>query len=307
MLSSLNFRFGLLACLALPVSGFAQQLAHHDVLLFPLAKNADGQVRVAAPQFLTAFNPMGYNNQPQFFGHDQLWLTTQFPTDTTQTEITSLDLRARTRTRVTATPEAEYSPMPMPGGQRFSCVRVEAGGGQRLWSFALDRSDAGRVVFPKITGVGYHCWLSDTLAALFIVGENGQPHMLVLAGTAGQKPVRIASNIGRSLHRLADGRLVFVQKATPETWFIKAFDPKKQTSEILATTLPGVEDFAVLPNGHFLAGSGSKLYQRSPGDASNWVEVADLVRWGVGGISRLAVQGWERLAVVVQGKVSPIH
>lgn len=290
------------ALFALPALGFAQKLPHHDVLLFSVAKNVDGSYGLSAPSFLTAFNPGGYNNQPQFFGASEIYLTTQFPDDTTQTDITALDLGSRARSRVTRTPEAEYSPTPMPDGRRFSCIRVEADGVQRLWSFPVDRSDEGRVVFPKIKGVGYHCWLSDTLAAMFIVGENSQPHTLVLAGLRGQKPAKIASNIGRSLHKLPDGRLAFVQKATEQTWFVKAYDPKKQTSDILVQTLPGSEDFAVLPDGTLLMGLGSKLYQYKIGQSQNWLEIADLARFGVASVSRLAVSSGGRLAVVVQGE-----
>ena len=286
---------------ALPTLLFAQKLPHHDVLLFAVAKTGDGSYGLSAPSFLTAFNPSGYNNQPQFFGASEIYLTTQSPDDTTQTDITALDLGSRARTRVTSTPEAEYSPTPMPDGRRFSCVRVEADGVQRLWSFPLDRSDAGRVVFPKIKGVGYHCWLSDTLAAMFIVGEGDGPHTLVLAGLRGQKPVKIATNIGRSLHQLPDGRLAFVQKATDQTWFVKAYDPRKQASDILLKTLPGSEDFAVLPDGTLLMGMGSKLYQHKTGQAQDWLEIADLARFGVASITRLAVGPGGRLAVVVGG------
>ncbi len=45
----------------------AQHLAHSDILLFSLAKSADNTWQPAAPRYLTAFNPKGYNNQPVFF------------------------------------------------------------------------------------------------------------------------------------------------------------------------------------------------------------------------------------------------
>lgn len=284
----------------------AQRLEHFDVLLFSLTKAADGSWQPGAPRFLTAYNPRGYNNQPAFFPGGEIYLTVQAPTDTTQTEIYALDPIVGVRTRVTATPESEFSPTPMPGSRQFSAVRVESDGRQRLWAFPLDRSDFGRPIFPAIGNVGYHCWLRDTLAALFLVGAEGQPDLLVLAGTRGQKPLRIATKIGRCLQKMPDGRLAFVQKATEQTWFVKTYDLRTQTSEILVKTPPNSEDFVVLPDGTLLAGSGPKLYEYKPGLSADWKEIANLSKYGVKNITRLACQD-NKLAMVVEGGIEKLR
>jgi hypothetical protein len=279
----------------------AQHLEHHDVLLFSISRTSDSTFHLAAPRFLTAFNPRGYNNQPAFFSGHELYLTAQLPEDTTQTDLFSLDLGTLSRTRVTATPAtAEYSPLPMPGGNRFSSVRVEENGVQRLWSFPLDRSDNGRPEFPSVKGVGYHCWINDTTAALFIVGENGNPHILYTSGIRGQQLQRIASNIGRSLNPLSKTRFAFVQKATEQTWFLKIWDLQKVSGEIVVKMPAGTEDFAVTPDGTYLAGNNAKLYQYKPGINADWKEIADLTKYGVRKITRLAVSKDGKLAVVVQ-------
>ncbi len=280
---------------------FSQHLEHFDVLLLSLAQHTDSSWHAAAPRFLTAFNPRGYNNQPQFFSANELYLTVQEPTDTTQTDILALNIPLRTTTRVTATQTPEYSPTLQPGGRRFSVVRVEPDGSQRLWSFPLDRSDNGRVVFPNLSNVGYHCWLNDTLAALFLVGENNETHALAVVGTSRQLPVRIAFNVGRCLQKMPDGRLAFIQKATEQTWFIKAYDAAKRTFDFLTKTLPGSEDFVVLPDGTFLAGSAGKLYAWNPRRQTDWKEITDLSRYGVHSITRLALSpDGKLLAIVVQ-------
>jgi hypothetical protein len=287
----------LLAGLAAP----AQGLEHHDVLLFSLSKTADSLWRPAAPRFLTAFNLRGYNNQPNFFSNNELYLTAQVPGEGEQTDIYALDLASKGLSRVTATAAtAEYSPTLMPGGKRFSAVRVEEDGNQRLWSFPLDRSDNGRPEFPRLLNVGYHCWLRDTLVAFFIVGDEGQPHTLQVAGTRGQKPLRLASNIGRCLLRTAGGQLAFVQKPTEQTWFLKTWDPKTNAQEIVVKMPIGSEDFAILPDGAFLTGRGSRLLQYKPGRDADWREVADLGKYGTKSITRLAASREGRLAVVVQ-------
>ena len=291
----------MLLLLSIPFSLAAQNAGKSDLLLFSLSKTADSTWRPDAPRFLSAFNRGGYNNQPNFFGNHELWLTAQFPKDTTQTDLIALDLLLKTQTRVTNTPStAEYSPTPMPGGKRFSAVRVEEDGNQRLWSFPLDRSDNGRVEFPKTYNVGYHCWLHDTLVAFFIVGENGLPHTLQVLGTKSQKPQRIASNIGRCLAKRPDGKLLFVQKATEQTWFLKTWDAKTNAQEILLTMPVGVEDFVLLPDGTLLCGNGPKLMQLNLRRETTWKTISDLSKYGVKKITRLAASKDGKLAVVVQ-------
>ena len=279
----------------------SQRLEHHDLLLFSLTQNADSNWLPGAPRFLTKFNPKGYNNQPNFFSDNELYLTVQFPADTTQTDLMLLDLGALTQTRVTATPlTAEYSPTLMPGGRRFSCVRVEEDGSQRLWSFPVDRSDHGRPEFPRLYGVGYHCWLRDTLAAFFIVGENDAPHTLQFAGTRGQIPHRIASNIGRCLLKTGRGQLAFVSKATEQTWFLKTWDPQTNRQEILVKMPNGSEDFTILPDGTFVTGNGARLFQFKPGRETEWKEIANLSSFGVKKITRLTSAKNRKLVVVVE-------
>ena len=291
----------ILLLLSLPLSVVAQSPGKSDILLLSLTKTADSTWRPGVPRFLTAFNRGGYNNQPNFFGNNELWLTVQFPSDTTQTEIFSLDLSSKMQTRVTATATmAEYSPTPMPGNKRFSAVRVEQDGNQRLWSFPIDRSDNGRLELPNMYNVGYHCWLRDTLVALFIVGENGQAHTLHSAGIKGQKLQRISSNIGRCLIKNPDGKLLFVQKATGQTWYLKTWDPKTSAQETVLIMPTGVEDFALLPDGTLLSGNGAKLFQYKAPRDTDWKEVADLSKYGVKKITRLAASKDGKLAVVVQ-------
>lgn len=290
--------FALLICW--PFFTNAQQLNHHDILLLQLTRSSDGIWQASPPTFLTAFNPRGYNNQPNFFKDNELWLTAQLPTDTTQTDIFSLDLAAKTFTRVTDTPEtAEYSPTPMPGGKRFSAVRVETDGNQRLWSFPLDRSDNGRPEFPDLLNVGYHCWLSDTLCTFFILGENA-PHTLQAAGTRSKKPLRLASNIGRCLLKTADGKLAFVQKPTEQTWFLKTWTPATNAQDILVKMPVGSEDFALLSDGAYLCGNGAKLFIYRPGRDTEWRELSNLSKYGVKKVTRLSAGKDGKLAVVVE-------
>jgi hypothetical protein len=56
----------------------------------------------------------------------------------------------------------------------------------------------------------------------------------------------------------------------------------------------------VLPDGTLLAGNNAKLFQFNPRRQTDWKEIADLSRFGVRNITRLAASTDGKLVVVVQ-------
>jgi hypothetical protein len=103
----------------------------------------------------------------------------RFPKDTTQTDILALDLAVKN------TDPGDLDPRSYGRIFGYTDARRQALLRRCAWKktvtndfgrFPLDRSDNGRLEFPKIYNVGYHCWLRDTLVALFIVGENEFSH-----------------------------------------------------------------------------------------------------------------------------------
>lgn len=184
---------------------FGQKLPTTNVYLFDMKALTDSTYAFTQPRFLTGFNADGYNNQPFFMSENELYLTVQLASDTTQTDIFSLNIKDNVLTRVTQTAESEFSPSLMPftsdEGQknyRFTCVRIEQDGfnTQRLWSFPVNRSTKGEPVFRTIKGVGYYQWIDSRKAALFIVGS---PHQLIIADTRTESGTTAARQIGRCI------------------------------------------------------------------------------------------------------------
>jgi hypothetical protein len=270
------------------------QLPNTNIYALDMEKFGD-QIEVKNPKFLTAFNPDGYNNQPQWVNNNELYIAVQTPYDTSQTEIYSLSLLNSTLTQVTATRESEYSPTLMPDRRNVSCIRA---GTQRLWTYPMDRENSGRDLLTLHQDIGYHCWLSDKKLALFIVTNTS--NYLKLVNVEDQSSIQLQASIGRSLARMYDGKLAFVQKATPQTWYIKSMDANTYSSEIIIETLPGSEDFALLPDGTFVMGNGSKLYTYKVGSPQKqWVEIADLSKFGITNIKRLTInRDSDKIAIV---------
>ncbi len=277
----------------------AQSLPRTQIHCFDVDKFGD-QITLKNPRYLTSFNQYGYNNQPFWMNNNELYLSVMTRIDTFQTDIYSLSFLNNTLTRVTATPESEYSPTLMPDRKHFSCVRVDANHSaiQRLWAYPIDRTDAGYEILPLHQSIGYHFWLTEKKLALFIV--NGANNYLKLVNVDDQSSIQLTQGIGRSFGKLPDGRLAFIQKATKETWYIRALDPITNNMQTVISCLPNSEDFVLMPDGTFLMGYQGKLFAYKFGEPQiEWHEVADLSGLGITSIRRMAInRDLDRIAIV---------
>ena len=260
-------------------------------------KTHNGQLKFSQPMKIT--NTVGYNNQPSFMPDGKSVLYTSIRDK--QADIFGYDLRTSKTVQITNTPESEYSPTLMPDGKSISVVRVEADSTQRLWKFPL-AGGAPSLILEKTKPVGYHLWIDDHTLALFILGGTGKPNTLQIVDVATEKAEIVIDNPGRILRRVPhQNKFSFVHKVSDKEWIIKAYDLRTRTSASLIATLPGVEDYAWLPDGTLLMGKDSKLFAVVPLTGKTWTEVADFSVAGLKGITRIAVNAkGDRMAVVAR-------
>lgn len=226
----------------------------------------------------------GYDNQPRFLPDSKKMFYTSIGEDG-QADIYLYDVAKAAASKVTATAEGEYSPTLTPDGQFFSTVRVEKDNTQRLWKFPLNGGDP-ILILEQIKPVGYHAWIDSNTVALFVLGE---PPTLQIADIASGKSSLIASNIGRSLHKIpGKTEISFVQKLSEQKGTIKEYDPKTKQTRDLLPLLPETEDYTWSGAGSIYTAKDSKIYSWSPGKDQNWKEEVDLVSSGIKKISRMA-------------------
>lgn len=239
----------------------------------------------------------GYNNQPFFMPDGRAILYTSIRGG--QADIYRYDSKTSATTQLTKTPESEYSPTLMPDGKNISVVRVEADGTQRLWKFPLLGGQPS-LLLEQIKPVGYHHWLDDHTLALFVLGGSGKPNTLQIADINTGKAEIVADNPGRILRKVPNrNQFSFVHKISDQHWEIKAYDLRTRTIASLIATLPGVEDYAWLPDGKLLMAKDSKLFAVVPLTGQTWVEVADFSTAGIKRITRLATnRSGNQIAVV---------
>jgi Tol biopolymer transport system component len=286
-------------CVALLQAGAtpAQQPASQpppatDVYLASIEASPDGSIRIGDSANISQH--AGYDNQPFFVRGGQAVLFTSMR-DGKQTDIYEYALASRSLRQVTRTPESEYSPTPAPG-DRVSVIRVESDGTQRLWAFP--QSGAPSLVLPAVKPVGYHAWADDQTLVLFVLGE---PPTLQIADASTGKSDIFTQRPGRCIRLAPGGKISFVQKGPgKEPWQIMQLDVSARTVTTVTDTIEGREDYAWLPDGRLLMGSGSKLFLWSKDNrAKGWQEIADLTSAGIGNITRLAVSpDGKRLAFV---------
>ena len=90
----------------LATTALAGQLQTSNIYMFNMKQVSDSVFQFSNPQYLTAFNAAGYNNQPEFFNNDELYITSQLPA-MQQPELFLLNLQTRTKIRVTETVDEE--------------------------------------------------------------------------------------------------------------------------------------------------------------------------------------------------------
>jgi len=289
-----------MACFAALAFG---QLPKSNVYVFDLKRVADTAWMVSKPRYLTYFNELGYNNQPSFFSNNEVYISTKMP-NSVQTDIYMLDLEKKTKLRVTDTPENEFSPMRMPDYYNFSVVRQQTNGRdtvQYLWQYPLDRSHSGKAVLKFNEKIGYYVWLSSSLVATYVLGSP--ENALNIVDIRTDKVETIATNTGRCLIQMTNRNLAFVQKTEfNDTWMLMEQNPYQlnRPPTPIVNMLPGCEDFAVLPDGIFIAGRGSKLYKFDRRKDQDWIEIADLYLFNIFSISRISVSNDSKVAIVAQ-------
>ena len=244
---------------------------------------AGGRLSFGTPRNVTA-RP-GYDNQPSFTPTGLALLYTSMR-EGNQADIYRYDLRSRATTRVTGTDESEYSPTVTPDGKHISVIRVEKDSTQRLWRFPLDGGKPS-LVLEGIKPVGYHAWAGADKLVLFVLGS---PNTLQLVDVATQKAEVVASNVGRSIHRMPNSKNVsFVHKLSADEWVIKELDVWSKKTSTITRTLPGSEDYVWTPAGDLIMAAGARLYKFTPGRDTRWRMSADFSGAGINEITRLAV------------------
>lgn len=293
----------LVLILASPLA--AQRSDGTDIWVVPI-HDAGSTLIVGEPTNLT--HRAGYDNQPSFTRAGDALLFTAIG-DGGQADTWRVSVHGGRPVRLTNAPVGVYSPTELPGGRWFSVIRVERDSTQRLWKFPLDGVGDPELVLRDVKPVGYHVWASEHQLVLQVLGGAlNTPAMsentLQLADDRTGKAEVVARRVGRTLVKVP-GRdaVTFLQLLPDKTRWISELDVRTGVTKRLMAPPSGADYHVWTPGGLLLAASGSKLYLWHDG---GWAVAADLARWGVRGITRLAMSPTgDRLAFVAEDRTAP--
>lgn len=263
--------------------GAGAQATDTDIFLAPIRRVGDSLVIGAATNIT---NRRGYDNQPSFLPDSRGILYTVVADG--QADIWRYDIAGRRTSRVTVTPESEYSAVVMPGGLRMSVIRVEADSTQRLWSFALDGSSP-QLLLAALKPAGYHAWLSASRLVTFVLGTPATLHVI---DTDGSHDEIRARDVGRALQRVpGKDAFSYTQRDSTKALWIMTQPVTGESASILVKAPPDNEYHAWTPDAVLLSATGGKLvrWNRALDASRAWLPVADLSKFGVKNVSRLAV------------------
>ncbi|GAA4401134.1 hypothetical protein GCM10023187_14980 [Nibrella viscosa] len=265
-----------------------------DIYLLDLSASG-GRLVLSNPRNIT--KKAGYDNQPFFHPAEPVLYYTSMMADN-QTDIWSYNLRTSIQTQLTNTPDSEYSPTVLPDRRYLSCIVQRKGSGdQDLVKYRIgNTADTKLILASQKTGkIGYQAWLNTDEAVVFVLGEPASLHYL---NFKTKRDTLIATQIGRSLHRIPQqNALSFVQQVDGK-WMIRAFDPASKRLADLAESAPDSDHYnAWTSDGLLLESWGNGIVWFDP-KSKQWQPVLLPENLPRKKITRMAVQG-NRIAIVL--------
>lgn len=248
-------------------------------------------------------NNLGYDSQPWFSSDGEILLYASNRGG--ETDIISLNIISLEKTWLTETPNrSEYSPQFRPITEELSYITLSKDGIQdfRILEVTVKNGQQSKIetVLEKESIIGYYHWFDRDSYLCFVLPTEDmnstlQWHKLFFQTDSTNKNI-ILNMPGRSFLPIPDTEyLSFIDKrSTP--WKIMSFDPITLDIKSVLNVLDQSEDFAWLPNGYPVMGSGSILMHHN---GHKWSILRDLSDAGITNITRLAVNRKSKKIAIV--------
>ena len=226
-----------------------------EVHLFDI-KNTDGKLSLVNHRNVS--NNDGYDNQPSFYNDNLLAFVS---TRNNQTDIATFNIRDNKVSFINSTPNGgEYSPIKIPNSEDVSAVRLDNDGKQRLYRYNIKTGESTELIKDLV--VAYYMWFDESTVISAVIENNGLNLFVTDINT--QKSRKYATNVGRSLHKIPNSKLVSFVSKEDDKWLIKSLNPLTGETKIITQTLPNIEDMCWLINGCILIPSENRIYTFNP-------------------------------------------
>lgn len=225
-----------------------------EIFLFDM-KIKDGKVTLSNSKNIT--HHKGYDNQPFFHPAKPVIYYSSF-NDSGRSDIKYFDHKRNKTVYLTQTNEREYSPTVTPDGNYISCIIQRDNGAQDLGKYPVNGGEPEVLINDLV--IGYHSWVDKNKLLLFVLGDSNR-HTLHYYDLATRKDTIIATNIGRSLHKIpGQNAMSFVQKISDTTAMITRIDIITGKISPVIPALKGLDHLAWLNNNTIMMSDGAALF-----------------------------------------------
>jgi len=251
----------------------------------------DGKLGFDNP--LNISNNAGYDNQPSFYDDDGILFSS---TRNGQTDIALYHIKSGTIDWVSNTPGAsEYSPNKVPDKNSISAIRLDTNGLQRLYDYDIGNGKNKKLL--NDLKVGYHVWFSPEILVTTVLVENRMD--LVIVDPKKNTSITVYKNVGRSLHKIPNSKLVSFVMHGEKTSNLMSLSPiSGETKKIIKLTDKS-EDICWMNDGTVLTGYGKTILKFNSKTDNNWQELASFTDKNINKISRLAINNVNTKLVLV--------
>jgi len=242
----------------------------------------------------------GYDNQPSFLDNSTMLYAA---TRNGQTDILIYNLRTGAKKWLSDSPDgSEYSPLKIPSKNAVSAIRLDKDGKQLLYSYDLFTGESD--VLNEELKVGYHVWHSTNIIVATVLKDDRMD--LVVMNTEDNSTRIYQKDVGRSLHKIPNSKLISYISKEEESWSVKSLDPESGATKYLMAMPSGTEDMVWLADGTAMVAKGKSIACFKPGKDEQWNLLHNFRDKEINNLSRLAISPNQEFLVLVSDAAADI-
>ncbi|MFT5249788.1 MAG: hypothetical protein ACI93P_001520 [bacterium] len=249
--------------------------------------------------FKNVSNNPGYDSQPFFIDNEQIVYARTYDN---LTDIIKYHLKNKSLINISETKiGGEYSPQKIPNSNYYAAVRLDTTGLQRLYKYDSD-SKQSSLLFKNLQIAYYSFYDENRLLSSVLSGANLD---LVYSDISKKLNDTLLVKVGRSIHKVPNTIDTMSYTSVNDEGNMDVFQLDITTLEsFFVSQLPvGIQDHIWLDESTLLIGSLDKLFLLDLFGNGDWKLVADLSKYNIKDISRLAVNpDGSKLAMVAELK-----
>lgn len=240
-----------------------------------------------------------YDSQPFFIDNEQIVYARTYDV---QTDIVKYHLKEKSLINLSETTiGGEYSPQLIPNTTNYSAVRLDTTGLQRIYKYnAFTKTN---ILLIESLQVAYYSFYDKNRILSSVLSGNNLD--LVFSDLKKRTNDTLLTKVGRSIHRVPNNEFMMSYTAINDEKNMDIYQLDINSLEsFFVDQLPvGVQDHIWLNESTLLIGSLDKLFLLDLFGNGDWKLVADLSKYNIRDITRLAVNPYgSKLAIVAELK-----